>query len=908
MLQRDILGNNRCDDSSYTHYTFSSPESRWKIPDEEIDGFWKNYCEASCDEEGPHLYIAERPQSHMPVVNRLLLSFDSLEDDDGTPYGKEFLLDLVYAHQKVLKNMLMLDEDKSQLICCILESEMYSNGKQLRCYDIVLHFPYCKTTAECQPRLRAEIIKELRRNNSFRRLDRQPTDDWEGIFDKRLPFCPLPLLHSRMSKERPPTSLTSTVFEVTEEMWATNELPEVQLESVFNPTNHKDVGSGLLRLDEEGYGNEDLDFWLPLLFSVHYWQEVTTEKQTKAKKSPSTRPRSNLDPFQNTFEMIEYFVELCSAERLETEICWKDIGAVIYNETEGDEEGLELWCQITERNPPTLDSGEHADREDCDFEWNKFACAITPLTIRTLAWYAQKDSPEDYKAWHDSWVMNALDEAINTQTHSDVANAIYRRYWLEFVYASDKHRVWYKFHKHRWIRMSNAMELHQKIDEDFVPMLNRLQSKIASEKNEAEGEDADNKQRKLEKVGKLIRRIKTNSFINSVVSEASKKFFNRNFEDLKDKNYLLTGMENCVVQATDTEAYIRDGKPEDYITKTTRNPIRNFTWKSRAVRECMDWFHKVFPDQELLEYFLKFSSSLFIGRNNEKSIQVWTGVGDNSKSMIKKLFEHALGAGEYCATAPVSLITTKNRTGSSAPTPELARADGKRAFFVQEPGRTEIINEGVFKELTGGDTIYARELHREGKEIEASFKFIMPCNEIPSVYRDPATMRRMYIVPFLAKFVNPQDAPQSKEEQYKKKLFPGDKHFEDKIPALAPAFLWIMVQYFPRYRQEGLQVPKIVKEYTNQYWLDMDIYHKFTEENIEKSQNAEEALSTAQIYQEFRRWYSTNYPDQRTPNKDRVVKELSSRWGKPSKDGYWRGIRIKQEGIAEINGTMEDMM
>jgi P4 family phage/plasmid primase-like protien len=902
MLQRDILGNNRCDDAAYTHYTFSSPEGRWKVPDEEIDGFWKNYCEASCDEDGPHLYIAERPQSHMPVVNRLQLSFDSLEDDHGAPYGKEFLLDLVYAHQKVLKNMLVLDEDKSQLICCILESEMYSNGKQLRCYDIALHFPYCKTTAECQPRLRAEIIKELRRNNSFRRLDCQPTADWEGIFDKRLPLCPLPLLHSRLSKERPPTSLTSTVFEVTEEMWATNELPEVELGTVFNPNNHKDVGSGLLRIEQD----DDLDFWLPLLFSVHYWQEVTTEKQVKTKKSPSVQSNNNLDPFQDKQEMMEYFIELCSPERLEKEIYWKDIGAVLYNETQGDDEGLELWCQITEKNPPTLESGEHADRDDCDFEWNKFAAATTPLTIKTLAWYAQKDSPEDYKTWHDNWVMKALEEAINTRTHADVANAIYRRYWLEFVYSSDKHRTWYKFNKHRWVPMSNAMELHQDIDDDFVPMLNRLQSKIASEKNEVDGDEADNKQRKLEKVGKLIRSIKTSTFNNCVVREASKKFFDSNFESFKDENYLLTGMENCVIEATDTDAHVRDGKPEDYITKTTRNRLRNFTWKSRSVRECMDWFHKVFPDQELLEYFLKFCSSLFIGRNSEKSIQVWTGSGDNSKSMIKKLFERALG--DYCATAPTSLITAKSRTASSNATPDLARAEGKRAFFVLEPGRREVINEGIFKELTGGDTIYTRNLHQDGKEMEASFKFIMACNDIPAVYREPATMKRMYIVPFLAKFVNAADAPASKEEQYEKKLFPSDKHFENKIPALAPPFLWIMVQYFARYRQEGLQVPKIVKEHTNQYWLDMDIYHKFTDENIEKSDNTEEMLSTAQIYQEFRRWYSTNYPDQRTPNKDTVVKELSTRWGKPSKDGRWRGIRIKQEGIAEINGTIEGMM
>jgi len=411
-------------------------------------------------------------------------------------------------------------------------------------------------------------------------------------------------------------------------------------------------------------------------------------------------------------------------------------------------------------------------------------------------------------------------------------------------------------------------------------------------------------EKQQEKITKLIKHLKNNTFINAVIRQCKTKFFDEKFIEFMEKDYTLTGLENKIIEVTDTDAYIRDGKPEDYITKSTKHIwYDKFTWQSKPVRQCMEWFKRVFPDKELLEYFLKFSASCLVGRNSEKTIQVWTGSGDNSKSMIKKLFEKALGS--YCVTAPVSLITAQKRTSSSGPNPELARADGTRLLFVQEPAKNETINEGILKELTGGDTFFARSLHRDGKEIEATFKFAMPCNEIPPVYKDPATMKRMSIVPFLSRFADESEVPETEEEQFQKLVFLKDYYFENKIPRFAPAFLWIMVQYFSKYKKEGLKTPKIVKEHTENYWRNMDIYLKFSQENFRDAPG--EKVSKTEVYQTFRRWHQENYPNTRTPNRDIVVKELSSRWNQePDDEGNWEGFQIKDgEGYG---GNLEDIM
>ena len=200
---------------------------------------------------------------------------------------------------------------------------------------------------------------------------------------------------------------------------------------------------------------------------------------------------------------------------------------------------------------------------------------------------------------------------------------------------------------------------------------------------------------------------------------------------------------------------------------------------------------QVFTDDGLRDYFLKMSASCLKGRNSDKVFPIWTGEGNNSKSMIVKLFEACFGT--YCIKFPTSVITGK-RTQSSAPMPEMARAKSTRAAIIQEPDDDEVIRGGMLKELTGGDSFFARALHENGGDVQAMFKLILMCNKIPPIPTGgKAVKNRTRILPFMSTWVT--NAPESEEEQFQRRLFKMDPFFEKQIPNLAKAFMWVLVRY-----------------------------------------------------------------------------------------------------------------
>ena len=59
------------------------------------------------------------------------------------------------------------------------------------------------------------------------------------------------------------------------------------------------------------------------------------------------------------------------------------------------------------------------------------------------------------------------------------------------------------------------------------------------------------------------------------------------------------------------------------------------------------------------------------------------------------------------------------------------------------------INEGLLKQLTGGDTVTARHLYGKEFEFEAEFKLWMATNHKPIIRgRDLGIWRRMHLIPF----------------------------------------------------------------------------------------------------------------------------------------------------------------
>jgi phage/plasmid-associated DNA primase len=228
--------------------------------------------------------------------------------------------------------------------------------------------------------------------------------------------------------------------------------------------------------------------------------------------------------------------------------------------------------------------------------------------------------------------------------------------------------------------------------------------------------------------------------------------------------------------------------------------------------------------------------------------------------------------GKYAVKFPVTMLTGK-RAESNACTPEMVRAKGCRFGYLEEPGQNEKLNVGYLKELTGGDKIVARALHKEQIDFKPQFKLALLCNEIPKVpAEDSGTWRRMEVIEFKSKFCeNPRESNE----------FPIDKHLSEKMKNWIELFMALLFDvYYTKYKKEGLKVPFEVIKFTSEYQTTCDLYSDFIVENIEDTKEGTDTIDIIQIYDEFKIWYEDNFSTHKYPAKSEFRKYLQSKYGK----------------------------
>lgn len=894
----DLLRTTKSDDTpknsdAWTHMSMYSPHARWNIASSKLTEFWNGYCDIVYEGEGNYC-IAEKPQGHMPIIADCTLKFYLLENTKDTLYDEGFLLAMVYCYQQAISDLLQISQSQIELICVILTSERnwIVDGNIVTQFRI--QFPYCKTDLPTQIRMiRPRVIQLLRIYNVIARLPYQPVNDWEVIIDPIGPQEPVLLYRSTSQIDRPKMILEHIYGPITPDHIETKTGPMLELSQVFTPSNHHQIQQGLIRAEilEE---NHNFEYWLPLFLSVHYWEGITLPKNQQDLGSSNIKiispqavtPGSPI-LYESPMDICERLLPMLSQERVENDHYWIDVGKALYNCDSGGDLGLTSWIRFTER------SDVHTE-EECRELYYTFK--DTHITLKTIAWYAREDSPQDYNKWHESWYKPAMEKATSC-LHADVAQALYRVYWLEFVCASLDRNQWYHYKNHRWIKLDQGITLRQTISDNFLRRFENIRTDISAQ---IQGSNDDNFRQTgeimIKKITALIGKLKTVSFKTNVMTEAREHFYDSKFNQVVDMDSDILGMLDCVIEVCGDKAYPRPGKPEDYISLCTGLPyLKDLHWDHDLVKRLMKWMGQVFVDEELRNYFLKMSASCLKGRNSDKVFPIWTGEGNNSKSMIVKLFEACFGG--YCIKFPTSLITGK-RTQSSAPMPEMARAKSTRVSFIQEPDDDEVIRGGTLKELTGGDSFFARMLHDNGGDVQAMFKLILMCNKIPPIPTGgQAVKNRTRILPFMSTWVpNP---PESEAEQYAQRKFKMDPFFEKQIPTLAKAFIWVLVQYYPRYVSEGLREPEIVKEVTQEYFQNNDIYQQFigecitvaTNDNGERDMNA--SVTHTEIYREFKVWYKESFPGDKIPASGTVKTELIAKLGKQYR-ARWHGIRLVQ--------------
>ena len=911
----------KIEESNYTFGFLHGVKSTFGISTEKMPKFLKRYCEmASEDEKESGVEVDDRlyglnigeelTRKTSAIVCTFFFRFNLNKEEleNINLFDENFIKAIVFSFQRAMAELLNISAEMREFTTVILETPTWTQ-KNTTCFIIELRFPYCVVDRIVQKtKLKTEVMNNLRRNNAFTYLAVQPMDDWEDIIQENGNF--LPLYRSCIDASLPPHNLRN-IYSVMDNIDDGD--AEKQLEDVFDPMTHtylreEEITPDFLDEDEE----DDIDKWIPLFLSAYFWNKVTTLKTRKSPESNKGNYYENTEDLDD-LSLARIFIDMIKPTTINQENYWLDIGKVLYKITKGSEEGLELFINVSTANKRNkskkgknkVDEKEEKennhDRDHCKLVWPTLKSYN--LTLKTLAYMAKTDNSLEYREWHAAWVEPAIEMALDEMTEEDMADAVYRFFWLDFICSNMKSSTWWYFtnETHRLIQMDSAFKLRKGISEKVIPLLRAMQletmRKIQS-LGSAKGHKGEEKslETRIGQISSLIKKFKTKTTKDKVIDFCKEKFYVENFKRLTKTGGLITAWPNCVVEICGKKAIPRPGKLEDYLTKAGIVPYHpEFNWDHPTVVDCMEYLGQVFPEEQLLHYALKDFASYLKGKNAEKLFRVWTGEGDNSKSMLIKLMQ--LWLGELCIDLPDTVYTGGGKKGGG-PTPELAQADGAHLAVTCEPDDGDDLKAGAIKKGTGGDRFFGRMCNQDGGSIDLTHKAIYMCNSIPNIPNvDKATKNRFGILPFLSTWTD--DAPEDEDEQMRTRTFKKDVDFERKLPDLAEAMFWIAVNYFEKYTEEGLVPPEIVREYTSQHWADHDPYQAFITERMRKVKtkkddkiSANNSVTSSDLYPHFRNFFRAQYPHSQVPSGPQFRTQMIQRMGKQV-DRRWIGWLVQ---------------
>jgi len=715
-----ILRTHYVRESEYTtHVSLVQPKGRFQFSREDLELFWDVYCDLILSNDAI-IGIAEKPQPYLPVLVDVDIKVKntefSLSENMIHLYTEEQLMQVINIYQSVIKEIIN-NCSNDNLMCCILEKSIYyvTTGDNINQNIYIkngfhLHFPNLFLSTEVQEtHLIPRVLEQIKNLQIFKNLG---IEDSSKVIDQSYFKTPWLLYGSRKAENMEPYILTKIIDYSGQ---------EITLEKAFKSYKIYDIHENVINI------NTNIKKYLPRILSILPYGRPVSElklgillptkekmkkenKENKIEKIAKVPKISIMDALTISAKLLPMLSDYRASEYNE----WITIGWVLYNIGDGCSQALEQWIDFSSR------CEDKFDETKCTFEWERMS--KRDLTLGTLHYYASIDNPEAYKIYRKEKAESYIKESLINGSHNDIAKVLYVEYSNEFVCASISNQIWYQFKHHRWEEIEDGIFLRTRISDQIVSKYTEISKEIMSKLGAVEdkAEEAMYNVR-LKQVQKIIGNLKSAPFKNNVMKEAMEVFYDRRFKDKLDKDPELIGFRNGIYELK-THIF-RSGRPEDFISKCIPIDYVVYDENDQEVEQIKNFLLQVFPDTSVRDYFLDIYSDVFVGGNTQKKVYLWTGEGDNGKSITQSFFEKMLG--ELAIKFNTQYFTGK-KSSTGAANPELARAAPPvRYATMEEPDADEQLNIGELKKLSGGDSYWARDLFEKGKSTKEVYPMFM---------------------------------------------------------------------------------------------------------------------------------------------------------------------------------------
>lgn len=312
--------------------------------------------------------------------------------------------------------------------------------------------------------------------------------------------------------------------------------------------------------------------------------------------------------------------------------------------------------------------------------------------------------------------------------------------------------------------------------------------------------------------------------------------------------------------------------PEDLITHCA--PASELFASSVDGSRFGAFLAEVLPDEDLRRYVQRAIGCSLVGVQADHVLFIATGTGRNGKGTLFRAIANAIGP--YYSAITSDMLIEHGHVAHPTAKADLA---GRRLVVSSEINAGVALDEGLVKELSGGDRIKARFMGKDQFEFDPSHTLWICCNEKPRIKgTDNGIWRRVRVIPFVTTI-----APEN-----------VDRWLDDRLKEERDIVLSWAIEGAMAYLEHGLGECAAVDEATGEYRQGEDVLAMALEDVCEFGPGMTAQMT--RLHAAIGEWYTQQGYKRQAPPIPVLGKELTKRGYGQGRDamGRWRtGLQVK---------------
>jgi P4 family phage/plasmid primase-like protien len=308
-----------------------------------------------------------------------------------------------------------------------------------------------------------------------------------------------------------------------------------------------------------------------------------------------------------------------------------------------------------------------------------------------------------------------------------------------------------------------------------------------------------------------------------------------------------------VIDFSGKEIIYRKSQRDEYRRSILPYTIEQF--KQSIKPEKFIKFMKGNFKNDLTLQSLMYYMSLIPSRNTQNKYGgIFIGETNTGKTTMLEIMK-AIYPG-MIESLPSEILVTKgtHRSSGNEATPYISRLEGKGAGVSSETNRNLYLNNALWKLLTGGDTLTARDLYQSPHDFIPTAQIIILTNHPPLFdNHDQATINRMVIIPFLVE-----------HKRGEKTTVLLDDIIED-LREEFPAIIKLLSEYYIILKYKHLNLIPLsdeCKRYKQRYIDEQDTdIDKFVKDRIVFEMSENNFIPVKEVYNEYLKYWQFTESD-----------------------------------------------